>query len=240
VAALPNELENLSWADVEQRLENDRRLAILIGATEQHGYLSLATDTLLTLEIARAATRAEGVLLAPPFSYGNSLWAQAYPGTLSLSPATLEAVVHDLTISAQATGFRSLFFFSGHSGNRFVRWSLQKLIVELEGLECDFFEWYAEPAIRELAQSIRPDGMRHANWTENHPVTRLPHMTMPGDPQELPQLERGLYLHPPREIRELAPTGMCGEIWEIEDTEYAPLFERAVELARERLRGLPR
>lgn len=232
-----NELEGLSWFDVEERLKTDRRLAFLLGATEEHGHLSLATDTLLTLEVARRATAAEGVLLAPPLHYGNSTWALAFPGTLSLAPSTLAAVTADLVRSAHATGFRQLFFFSGHSGNAFVRWSLQELIVELGELECEFFEWYAEPEIRSLATTIRPDGMRHANWTENHAVTRLPHVTMRGTPQELPRLPRGLYLHSPEEIRRLAPTGMCGEIWQVDDSEHERLVELAIELARTRLRG---
>lgn len=235
-----NELEQLTWSDVERRISSDRRIAFVLGATEEHGYLSLATDTLLTFDIARRATVSEDVLLAPPLHFGHSLWAEAFPGTLSLRPATLAAALADLVRSAHTTGFRSVFVFCGHSGNGFLRWHLQELVVELDGLECDFFEWYAEPQIRELARKIRPDGMRHANWTENTPVTRLPQVTMPDVAQTLPQLERGLLLYGPDEIRERAPSGMCGEVWQVPDEDAAPLFELAVDLARARLRVLPR
>ena len=37
--------EDLNWMDVEEYLEQDDRLMIVVGATEQHAYLSLLTDT---------------------------------------------------------------------------------------------------------------------------------------------------------------------------------------------------
>ena len=49
-------LEKMNWMDVENYLQNDRRIVFVLGSTEQHGYLSLLTDTLIPWEIARKAS----------------------------------------------------------------------------------------------------------------------------------------------------------------------------------------
>ena len=48
-------LEDLNWMDVEQYLKTDDRLLVVLGACEQHGYLSLLTDIKIPLALADAA-----------------------------------------------------------------------------------------------------------------------------------------------------------------------------------------
>ena len=48
----------LNWMQVEAYLAEDDRLIVLIGATEQHGYLSLLTDILIPQTLAEAASEA--------------------------------------------------------------------------------------------------------------------------------------------------------------------------------------
>src|SRR5579883_1842347 len=158
VLRLPSyELEGLSWLDVERYLQLDTRLAFALGATEEHAHLSLATDTRLVAEIARRATAAEHVLLAPLVPFGNSIWAAHHPGTLWVTPTTLGGVLRDLIASAHATGFRRILVISGHSGNDVVSVHLQGLMASLDDLVCDYFAWYREPEVLELARSIRED-----------------------------------------------------------------------------------
>lgn len=233
------ELARLSWYDVEQYLEHDDRLVFTIGATEEHAHLSLATDTLLGSEVARGAAATERVLLAPPFPFGNSGWAAAYPGTLSLRPRTLATALSDLIRSAYATGFRGIFVVSGHSGNDAVAADLQLLTTSLPGLRCDYFAWYRETEILELARSIRPDGLDHANWGENTRFTRLGHHPASTEPQEPPQFRRDYVLLHPLEVRAASPAlGMHGSLPEIADEESEPLLDLAVEIACARLQRL--
>ena len=58
-------LEELNWMDVEAYLKKDNRLMLVLGACEQHGYLSLLTDTLIPLALADAAAQQSGVPVAP-------------------------------------------------------------------------------------------------------------------------------------------------------------------------------
>ena len=49
-------IEDLNWMDVEGYLKHDDRLILVIGACEQHGYLSLLSDVKIPLALADAAS----------------------------------------------------------------------------------------------------------------------------------------------------------------------------------------
>ena len=78
-------LEDLNWMDVEKYLQQEDRLMLVIGATEQHGYLSLLTDIKIPLALADSASQATGVLVAPPLNFGVSPYFLAYPGHIEFA-----------------------------------------------------------------------------------------------------------------------------------------------------------
>src|SRR5512134_3050796 len=86
-------------------------LAVLpVGATEQHGpHLATGTDTLLADHVAAAAAELTGDVVLPPLPYGCSLGhTDRWPGTLSLGPATMMALLVDVGRWVHASGFRKL------------------------------------------------------------------------------------------------------------------------------------
>jgi creatinine amidohydrolase len=90
-----------------------------VGATEQHGpHLATGTDTIFAEAVALAATERTGDVVLPALPYGCSLGhTDHWPGTLSLSPATLMAVVQDIGRWTYASGFRTLVMVNGHATN---------------------------------------------------------------------------------------------------------------------------
>ena len=75
-----------------------------LGAVEPHGpHAPLVTDTLISLGIChRAAERLEGeipVLVLPPVHYGVTRYADAFPGTVSISEDTLRSLVTEIADS---------------------------------------------------------------------------------------------------------------------------------------------
>jgi len=106
-------LDDLNWMDVENYLKTDDRLMIVLGACEEHGYLSLLTDSKIPLALADTASEQTGVLVAPPLHFGVSPYFADYPGTLSLRVQTFLAVIEDLTRSVYAQGFKRLLFVNG-------------------------------------------------------------------------------------------------------------------------------
>ncbi len=96
------------------RLARDERAVILLplGAVEQHGpHLPLLVDWLGAEELARRvaphlARAGYRVVLAPALPYGASPLALTWPGTVSLSRATLRRVIVDVVRGLARHGFR--------------------------------------------------------------------------------------------------------------------------------------
>ncbi|HEU0024015.1 MAG TPA: creatininase family protein [Thermoleophilaceae bacterium] len=95
-------------------------LAILpVGATEQHGpHLATGTDTLLAEHVAEAAAERTGDVVLPALAYGCSLGhTDHWPGTLSLLPGTMIALLVEVGRWTHASGFRKLVMVNGHATN---------------------------------------------------------------------------------------------------------------------------
>ena len=101
-------LEELNWMDVENYLKTDDRIMIVVGATEQHGYLSLLTDVKIPLALADAVSQETGILVAPPLNFGVSPYFLSYPGTISLRLNTFLQVIEDMVRSLYHQGFRRI------------------------------------------------------------------------------------------------------------------------------------
>ena len=165
-------LEDLNWTDVEEYLENEDRLMVVLGACEQHGYLSLLTDVKIPLALADAASEMSGILIAPPLNFGSSPYFMAYPGTISLRVSTLLDIVEDLVRSVYRHGFRRILILNGHGGNDAARARLFELASELSGLQLAWYAWWQAHSVQVVAQKyeLKP---AHANWLEAFPFTEV-------------------------------------------------------------------
>lgn len=163
-------IEDLNWMDVENYLKQDDRLILVIGACEQHGYLSLLSDVKIPLALAEAASRQAGVLVAPPVNFGASPYFVTYPGTFSLRLSTLMDAVEDLIRSAYGQGFRRILVLNGHGGNNGLKMRLGELANQLSGLKIQWYAWWTSRSVEEvsLRHDLKPS---HANWLEAFPFT---------------------------------------------------------------------
>ena len=170
-------LEDLTWMDMEHYLQHDDRLMLVVGATEQHAYLSLLTDVKIPMALADAASQQTGVPVAPPLNFGVSPYFLAYPGTLSLRVSTLIAAIEDIVRSAAGQGFRRMLVINGHGGNSPARHHLLDLVNQLPGVKLDWYDWWMSHSIEAVAEKhgIKPS---HANWLEAFPFTII------GEPPE--------------------------------------------------------
>ncbi len=113
------ELELLAWPDLAERVSAARVVLVPVGATEQHGpHLPLTTDTLIAERLCEAAAERTGALVAPAISVGCSYGhGTRIPGTISLTPEQLIAVVRQYTDWIARSGFRRILFVNAHAGN---------------------------------------------------------------------------------------------------------------------------
>ncbi len=136
------EFADLAYPDIGALLKDERRTVLLLplGATEPHGpHAPLKTDTLISLGICeRAAERLEDdrdirALVLPPLPYGVTRYGAAFPGGVSISEATLRALVVEISRSLAAQGFPRIVLVNSHFEPEQVR-TLREAVAESEGV----------------------------------------------------------------------------------------------------------
>jgi creatinine amidohydrolase len=105
-------------SDLAQKGEGEVGL-VPVGATEQHGpHLPTGTDTIIANALCDAASSETGAPVLPAIpvaaSYGHGT---RLPGTLSLSPELLAAIVRQYAEWAATSGLTRLLFVNSHFGN---------------------------------------------------------------------------------------------------------------------------
>lgn len=216
-------VEDLNWMDVEEYLKHDDRLILVIGACEQHGYLSLLTDIKIPLALADAASHQTGVLVAPPLNFGSSPYFLTYPGTFSLRLSTLMDAVEDIVRSAYGQGFKRMLFLNGHGGNSGVKARLTELANEMAGLKIQWYAWWMSHSVESVAirHDIKPS---HANWLEAFPFTMV---------GELPEEDK-IPPHVPSEVmdaetaRKVYGDGSFGGRYRVEEGIMQEVFDAAL------------
>jgi len=114
----PFYLPHLSWDEVQEYLKTSDMVIVPVGSMEQHGrHLPLCSDIVQATEICLRIGQRARVLVAPSVLAGVSEHHLAFPGTISLSPETFEAVLYETTQSLIAHGFRRIIYYTGHGGN---------------------------------------------------------------------------------------------------------------------------
>jgi creatinine amidohydrolase len=204
-------IADLNWMQLEEYLGRDDRIVLPLGSTEQHAYLSLATDNILSERVSLEAAEPLGIPVLPVLAYGVTPRFAAYPGSPSIGDGTYVALLDDLLGSLQAQGFRRVLVVNGHGGNSFAAEQVARAGV------C-WHDWWKSERQRELIVALG-DGS-HASWMENFPWTRLPgvevpHETKPmvaSDPEWTPAEARaawgdgsfgGAYQRPDRDMQQI-------------------------------------
>ncbi len=223
-------LQDLNWMDVERYLQNDNRIILITGATEQHAYLSLATDILIPSRNALAVIEREPVLVAPPLNFGVSEHFVEFPGTITLTPTTFEAVLCEMVDGLLGQGFERFFILNGHGGNKIPQ---RLLDLNLEsGSKVEWYDWWRESAVKRF-EAEHGLLLNHANWGENFPFNRVAESpTESKTPVDMERYEAG------QSMREVLGDGNYGGLYQVGDDLMNELFMRVVDEVTERVRAL--
>ncbi len=215
--------EDCSWFDIEKYLQQENRLILVLGACEQHGYLSLLCDSKIPLALADAASQDTGVLVAPVVNYGVSPYFLDYPGSFSLRVTTLLDVVEDIVRSAYHQGFRRLLILNGHGGNDPARARLFEVANSLPELQIAWYAWWQAHSVEVVVMKY---GLRsyHAAWIEAFPFTRVNELP---EGEKIPPVIPGLINA--RLAKELYQDGVFGGPYQVDDNITAEVFAAALE-----------
>lgn len=223
----------MTWLQVEEYLREDDRVILPLGSTEQHAYLSLATDAVLAERVAVEAAEPLGVPVYPAVPYGLSPYFMAYPGTITLDFGTYSDFVWDILDSLFEHGFRRILIVNGHGGNSPVSRIAHEWEHERDGARIRFHDWWKAPKTWTKAQEIDPQGS-HANWMESFPWTRVEGVSPPKDPKPVANLSERAEMSP-SQVREILGDGSFGGAYERAEEELRALWAVAVEETRELL-----
>jgi creatinine amidohydrolase len=114
-------LAKMTSPEAAEALSSAEVALIPVGATEQHGpNMTLETDTAVAYRLAlRIASALQlRAVVAPPLPYGVSYHHMSFPGTMTVSPETFQAVVLEVVDSLRQHGVERFFIIDGHAGNQ--------------------------------------------------------------------------------------------------------------------------
>ncbi|MHA2298378.1 MAG: creatininase family protein [Candidatus Hodarchaeales archaeon] len=113
-------MEDMNWMDIKEVINKGYTTVVIgIGSTEQHGpHLPTSTDSFWgDIYANRVTSSLKNALQAPTIRVGCSDHHLSFPGTISLRPSTLKAVINDYVNSLVKHGFKRIVLLPSHGGN---------------------------------------------------------------------------------------------------------------------------
>jgi creatinine amidohydrolase len=226
-------IEDRNWMQVEEYLASDDRIVVPLGSIEQHGYLSLGVDRILSERVSEEAAEPLGVLVMPSLPYGLTPYFAAYPGSPTLTVETYRAVLTDLLDSLYDQGFRRILFVNGHGGNDPGRDAVDAWAAEHGDAQARWHNWWAGERTRGVVDEIDADAS-HASWMENFPWTRLPGVVQPDERKPMADISTMREVDP-KAVRELLGDGSLGGLYERPDEDVLRVWAAGVEEVRDQI-----
>src|SRR4051794_25422809 len=115
------DLTSMTWKEVEASLETVKLAIIPVGAHEQHGpHMVESCDAVLAERMAKQLGKRmfPVAMVTPTINMGVSAHHLNFPGTISLQPTTLIAVIKDMILSLKHHGIEKFLLLNSHGGNQ--------------------------------------------------------------------------------------------------------------------------
>ena len=120
-------MEEMTWMEIRDAMKSGKDTAIVAtGGLEQNGpYLATAKHNIVLRATTDALARRLGnalvssiIQFVPEGEIDSPSGHMRYPGTISLSAATFEALLTDVASSLKSTGFKTIVFIGDSGGNQ--------------------------------------------------------------------------------------------------------------------------
>lgn len=212
------QLERMSQPVAARLLEVSRTAVIATGSVEQHGgHLPLGTDAFAALSVAERVADRLDTVVASAGPVGVAPYHISWPGTLTLAPSTLAAVVVDICGGLRSGGAERIIVVNWHEGNSptlrlAAAQAQQKHHVRIVIAEAHVITTSQFPGEMEFTHA---GSMETAAVLSYDPgLVRLDRATEPSD-QQAGEAAHALYRRPDvypvlSDFRDIAPTGWYG------------------------------
>src|SRR5215469_16191791 len=229
------QLERLSQPVAARMLAATGTAVMAAGSVEQHGgHLPLGTDAFAAQSIAERVAFRLDTVVAPLGPVGVAPYHLPWPGSLSLSPATLSAVVVDVCAALSQAGVSRIVLVNWHEGNSATLRTAAAEAQQRHPVRIVIAETHV------ITHSLYPDEMEftHAGSMETAAVlayeqglVHLDRRIEASDPAS-GQDAHGLFRRPDvypvlQDFRDIAPTGWYGRP-EVADLDRAEEIAEAV------------
>jgi creatinine amidohydrolase len=226
-------IADMNWFEVEDYLQHDDRCILPIGSTEQHAYLSLITDNILSERVALEAAEPLNIPVFPVLPYGITPYFRAYPGSVSLRVETYLRVFGDILDGFAEQGFKRILIVNGHGGNIPAQSLAGEWMADHPAIQVKFHNWWNAPRTWAKVMEIDPVAS-HASWMENFPWTRLAGKSMPAHQKPMSDLAMVRSLAP-QALRDYLGDGNYGGLYQRADADMEAIWQVAVQETRDLL-----
>ena len=223
-------ISEMNWMQVRDHASADDRAVLPIGSTEQHAYLSLSVDSILSERVATEAAEPLVVPVFPVISYGLTPSFVEYPGTVTLKLSTLCAVVSDVLDGIARSGFRRIVIVNGHGGNSPAHGAVLEWLDRNHGCQVKWHNWWSAPKTMAKVQATDPVAS-HASWMENFPWTRLPNIQMPSKQKPMMDIPRFQQVDT-KVKKEILGDGNFGGLYQRSDEDMNAIWRVAIDETR--------
>jgi creatinine amidohydrolase len=213
-------LQLRTWPEVEAYLGHCRGVIVPLGSTEQHGPTgAIGTDALTAEAVALAVGCRTGVLVTPAQSFGMAEHHLGFPGTVSLQPSTLLAVLHDVVLSLACHGFERIFVINGHGGNiataraafaQAYGTAAARGLPVADRLRCRLANWFLTPPVMQLARELYGEREGHHATPSEIALTLHLEPSLETHQRPLPEAAPAGPIHGPEDFRRRHPDGRMG------------------------------
>ena len=235
------QLQLSTWPEIEAYLVRSRTLILPIGSTEQHGPTGLiGTDAICAEAIAKGVGEETGALVGPTINVGMALHHLAFPGSMSLKPSTLIALIKDYLTSLARSGFRRFFFINGHGGNmatlkaafsetydHLALLGPSAGIEEADQVKCHLANWFMGRSVYALAKELYGDEEGSHATPSEVALTQFVHPEAIKRAELSQEVARGHRIYSAADFRRNYPDGRMGSNPALATPEHGERFYKA-------------
>ncbi len=213
-------LDLRSWIEVEEYLQSCKAIILPLGSTEQHGPTgAIGTDAITAEAVALEVGKRSGVFVTPTQAFGMAEHHLGFPGTMSLQPATLMQLIHDLVLSLVQNGFEQIYVINGHGGNiatvkaafaQAYSSALSRKLSASKRMKCKLVNWFMVPEVFREAKNLYGENEgQHATPSEIA-LTLYLEPSLISKQRPLPAANPAASIHGYEDFRNRYPDGRMG------------------------------